>query len=309
MRTQTQIQPETVYWPPKRVGRPALNLWRCWFPVFILPLYFLPLLFLQHGLFYLIACYHVLAVWLLYAPPMLMRLSYLSWQFRSVVRGRIVLHFSPKVSMKWDFRILLESIQEELDFLTKRFGFDLKRPVVIYMLEKTAEFESALGRSRVGGLALLRMNAIIVPNDASMLYSIIRHELAHLYTYRWNDCAPAILQEGIAVWWQANSDEPLAEFRHCKFFVGTKLPTLAQLLDRRHFFDQKNVFNSYNLAGHFTGFLIRRFGWEKYEQFYRSCRQDWGPMTYPVFCKRFKKCFNVDLDKVEEQWRFVNRVR
>ena len=43
----------------------------------------------------------------------------------------------------------------------------------------------------------------------------------------------------------------------------------APLLDRQYFFAPERVHDCYAMAGEFTGFLIRRFGWVRYRLFYR----------------------------------------
>jgi hypothetical protein len=50
------------------------------------------------------------------------------------------------------------------------------------------------------------------------------------------------------------------------------------------------------LAGSFTGFLLRRHGWEAYRRLYRLC-------DGLRFRAKFEKCFGVTLEKAEWQWR------
>jgi hypothetical protein len=52
----------------------------------------------------------------------------------------------------------------------------------------------------------------------------------------------------------------------------------------------------YSVAGSFTGFLIRRFGWTKYRKLYRWCNG-------LAFRWKFKYCFGVTLPEAESQWR------
>lgn len=51
----------------------------------------------------------------------------------------------------------------------------------------------------------------------------------------------------------------------------------------------------YLVAGSFTGFLIRTYGWDQYRQFYRLRKQQ--------FLTNFKKCFEVSLEEAGLRWR------
>jgi hypothetical protein len=71
---------------------------------------------------------------------------------------------------------------------------------------------------------------------------------------------------------------------------------LNSLLDPQFFFAERNRNACYVLAGSFTGFLIRRHGWERFRNLYRKC----DGKRFPV---KFKKCYGVTLEKAEWQWR------
>ena len=72
---------------------------------------------------------------------------------------------------------------------------------------------------------------------------------------------------------------------------------LASLLDQRYFFSAVNMHRCYALAGGFTGFLIRRFGWDAYREYYRRADQ-W------TFRARFQKQFGISLEEgFGKYWR------
>lgn len=71
---------------------------------------------------------------------------------------------------------------------------------------------------------------------------------------------------------------------------------LASLLDHRYFFSAVNMHRCYALAGGFTGFLIRRFGWDAYREYYRRADQ-W------TFRARFQKQFGISLEGAWQKWR------
>jgi hypothetical protein len=50
------------------------------------------------------------------------------------------------------------------------------------------------------------------------------------------------------------------------------------------------------LARSFTGFLVRRYGWERYRKFYRRSHA----LNFKGY---FQKVFGVSFEKAEWQWR------
>ena len=52
----------------------------------------------------------------------------------------------------------------------------------------------------------------------------------------------------------------------------------------------------YALAGSFTGFLIRSFGWTAYKNFYRKVKKSRLPAT-------FRKAFGITIDEADYRWR------
>jgi hypothetical protein len=143
------------------------------------------------------------------------------------------------------------------------------------------------------GTALSALNAIVIANDMN-LKRVTRHELAHLFSSRWSQHAPPLLQEGLSVWLEGTvASEPTD--------IATRLDLadqnlkVAQLLDRKFFFSTAHRLACYALAESFTGFLIRRYGWDRYRQLYRSCNGR-------RFRAKFTRCFGVSLEKAEWQW-------
>jgi hypothetical protein len=67
----------------------------------------------------------------------------------------------------------------------------------------------------------------------------------------------------------------------------------SPLLDHRYFFASDRVHVCYALAGTFTGFLVRRFGWDLYRRFYRRANS-----------RTFRSVFQSDFGmSLEEAWR------
>ena len=214
-------------------------------------------------------------------------------QFRTVTSRRVTLHYAPGLADQWDFAALLERCETELDHLIKWFGFPLRRRPVVFLFAKYQEIQRIFGPG-YGGTALASVNAIVVA-DESNLGELIRHELAHLFSARWNRLAPPLLSEGLSTCLQGTETDRPIDVRARPLLANRDL-TLARLLDRKFFFSKPNAHACYTLAGSFTGFLIRRYGWERYRRFYRRC-------VGPCFRAQFVRCFGVSLDKAEWQWR------
>src|SRR5260370_10475088 len=71
---------------------------------------------------------------------------------------------------------------------------------------------------------------------------------------------------------------------------------LPLLLKRQFFFAELHRHSCYVLAGSFNGFLIRRYGWQKYYKLFRTC----DGLGFP---KKVYKCFGVTLEEAERQGR------
>jgi hypothetical protein len=69
----------------------------------------------------------------------------------------------------------------------------------------------------------------------------------------------------------------------------------SQLLYPRNFCSGASPYSCYLLAGGFTGFLIRRFGWDRYGAFYRRA-------IGIRFRSRFEKHFGMTLETAWQGW-------
>jgi hypothetical protein len=214
-------------------------------------------------------------------------------QFRTASKGQIVLHSAPELDWKWHMPTLLQRCQVELDRLMDQFGAPLRGRVVVYLFARHKDIREIFG-PQYGGAALLQANAIIIADDNNIQESM-RHEFAHLFSGRWNWFAPPLLSEGLSVWMQETwhglpvdtAARPLLRNRSLK---------LPLLLKPRFFFAESYRHSCYVLAGSFSGFLIRRYGWQKYRKLFRMC-------DGTRFRKKFEKCYGVTLEKAECQWR------
>jgi hypothetical protein len=213
--------------------------------------------------------------------------------FHTVSRGQLVLHYDPPLERRWDMAILLERCQAELDSLTRQFGFSLRGRIHVFLLSDIQSVSKLYGR-QVGGFAMPQSGVLFLA-DCWCFPEGLRHELGHLFAARWNIAAPPLFNEGLAVW--------LQKTHYGQSFAAAARPLLAQrglklrlMLKPRFFFAEPQRSACYTLAGSFTDFLIRHYGWDRYRYFFRHSND-------LLFHRRFQRCFGVSLDKAEWQWR------
>ena len=214
-------------------------------------------------------------------------------RFRTATEGRIVLHYSPELDAEWNLPTLLQRCQEELDRLTDRFGSPHRGRAVVFLFASYKEIGKIFG-AHYGGTALSSANAIVIANDSNIQESM-RHEFAHLFSARWSLHAPPLLSEGLSVWLQETTwGHPIDTA--ARPLLGNRSFKLPLLLKPKFFFAEPQRHTCYVLAGSFTGFLIRRYGWQQYRKLFRLC-------DGIRFRAKFEKCFGVTLEKAEWQWR------
>jgi hypothetical protein len=214
-------------------------------------------------------------------------------EFRTVASPWVTLYYTPLLRDAAAVRSFRETVETELHALARRFRRPLTIPVTVYLFDHTHRVAHIFG-PQYGGFALWDLNAIVVAADCPP-GPFLRHELGHLFAGRWNQLAPPLLQEGLAVWlegtqWGRRIDDAARDVLN-RSGVGLK-----QLLDRGWFFDPKHMDASYSLAGSFTAFLIRHFGWEAYGQLYRAC-------DGLRFAARFQNCLGMSLEDAHWKWR------
>lgn len=106
--------------------------------------------------------------------------------------------------------------------------------------------------------------------------------------------APPLVQEGLAVWLQGTTPEQTDTAED----IGSFLPIDTDpslMLAPRYFFATDRVHLSYALAGGFTDFLIRRFGWDQYRQFYTKADR-WR------FRSVFQRQFGMSFEAAWQRW-------
>lgn len=218
--------------------------------------------------------------------------------YRTVRSPSVTLHHTPALRDPVHVRALLWTVETELHALARRFGRVIRTPVTVYLTDQARHVAWMVGRDS-GGFALCEANSIVLAADTPW-EEFIRHELAHLYAGRWSRQAPPLLEEGLAVWLQGTQfGRPIDDA--AREVLSRRDIGLNRLRDREWFFDPANANDCYTLAGSFTGFLIRRFGWAAYERLYRLCD---GRKLEP----KFQTCFGQSPQDADWEWRLELRM-
>jgi hypothetical protein len=226
------------------------------------------------------------------------RLVLFAWRarrFRTRPGSRVVVHYSDVLHERRDFAALQQRCEDELDDLARWFGFSLRRPVAVFLFEEWKDISKIFGE-HAAGTAITLANAIVVADDPN-LQEMLRHELAHLFSARWSSQAPPLLNEGLSTWLEVGKDG-----RTVDWITGALLRRvsyqLSDLLKTRFFYSTLASQRStcYILAGSFTGFLIRHFGWDRYRTLFRKVRPG-------SFRDVFRKVLGLSLEEAEKQWR------
>jgi hypothetical protein len=277
------------------VGRPLFRLWRyllqVLFPFLVLPV---GLYLLRDSLFvYLLVVPMAAGLATLSRSRWLWRFARHVWQFRTRTGDVAVLYYTPAAENRWELDRLLRQCRSDLDRLAVRFGFALRGRPAIYLFGSCADVGRVFGRE-LGGTILPEANAIVV-GARGYLRELVRHEFGHLFGHRWNAHPSVLLCEGLAVWLQGTwCGEPI----DAQAWPWIEEPglELTNLLSRRFFYGEPQRDVCYILAGSFTAYLIRRFGWTAYRRLYRRSRPR-------GFVTEFGRTLGVSLEVVEQEWR------
>jgi hypothetical protein len=221
----------------------------------------------------------------------LLRLTWACRRFMAVSRHRITVYYNPVATTEPEAVLFLLLCRREREALARRFGSRLRGRLRVYLFPDHAPVcQISAG---YGGFALIEQNAAVI-GAYEHDQELIRHELTHLFAARWSRQAPALLSEGLAVWLQNRwGDQPIDVLARC---LDRRHRPLSDLLSRQYFFDPPHRWECYLLAGSFTGYLIQRFGWDKYRRFYRRA-------TARNFVRQFRAVFGREFADEEQAWR------
>jgi tetratricopeptide (TPR) repeat protein len=216
--------------------------------------------------------------------------------FRLLAGKEVLLRYPSNLEEKGDLALLLQKCEESLLEFKERFGFSLKRDLVVFLFPTPAHL-SRLFKMRAGGSALIGGDAIILTwvfrRDRFQEESI-RHELAHLFSHYWGRLNPPLKGEGLATWLQGSLNGKPVDMQALAVLLTDRVGYFSWILDPAVYY--RTHLYGYTLAGSFTGFLIRRFGWDSYRTFFERS----NARNFTVI---FQKIFGLSLVTAERQWR------
>ncbi len=191
---------------------------------------------------------------------------------------------------------LLLSSEAAVTEFSQRFGFRLKRRVVVYMFGQHAEIQQVLAQP-AGGFAMTGGEAMVLaPDVVGTLNEVFRHELTHLFSRYLSQAQLPFNHEGLATYLMETVEgKPIDYHALVRVLADAYFPIIMRVPSR--FFNQADKPNFYMAAGSFTGFLIRTFGWEAYEKFFRRANES-------NYERVFLKDFGLGIFAAERRWRF-----
>lgn len=211
--------------------------------------------------------------------------------YRALAGRRTVVHYPPGFSEVDALPEFLRRCEAERDDLTELFGFSLRRRWHVFVVPTRWDIAALFGRP-FGGTVWVHANAVLLTPE-NLNRGMLRHELGHLFSARWNPAAPPILSEGLSTWLEGDCGR-MVDDEVCRIRLWSR-PDLEKLLDREFFYSASHRYVCYTLAGSFTGFLIRRYGWDRYLDFYRKSR----PTRFEL---GFRKYFGLSLMEAQRRW-------
>lgn len=216
------------------------------------------------------------------------------WPLPGLIGKHVILRYPSELESTVDLPALLTAADQEFKRLNKCFR--AASPLGFTLVLLPPHVVHWIYGAPAGGFALAPSIAVVATGFSHHTHESICHEFTHLFAARclgrWN-CP--LLNEGLAMWLQGtNFGIPVETLA-----VGPSWRRdlrLGALLDRRHFFDQRRVTDSYLVAGSFTGFLIRRLTWRGFRRF---C--GW---TFVLGYRRsIKRMLGMSLEEAEARWR------
>jgi hypothetical protein len=155
------------------------------------------------------------------------------------------------------------------------------------------------------GLQAMSIHSIALGSEASPASSLDRHELAHALMYQFSRPEaepPMLLLEGWAMAVDGHGAPLAASALACrKDFIFCQPPdTCLRLILSKGSYHVGTGY-AYDVGGAFVDFLLRRFGAEKFVEFYNSIH----PESYEADCERILGCRFAALE--QEFWKDAER--
>lgn len=210
---------------------------------------------------------------------------------------RVLLRLAPELRGRVDPASLLERWDALVESLAVRLGEQPAQRPIVQICPSFTALERVLGEG-VPTAVLVPARTLVVAVEALgcgiLSEEMMRHEVARLLIASWGPGRPLLKERGLTTWLQGtHGGEPIDLFalRAILDRPDLKLLTLAApaqfaaSLDEAHF-----------IAGSFTGYLVQRFGWSVYRQWYSQ-------PPAQAFGVAFQRVFGESLEVAEASWR------
>ncbi len=182
------------------------------------------------------------------------------------------LHLSPRLVEKFCVSDLQHVCQHEFDDVKCWFGFAPSSSVSIYLFEGFSECNRYTtvpdSASSDVGLRFVVMPVISESQDRMVL----RHELAHHFSYCLGSPFPLLKSEGLAVWLEYGRGPIPLERQGLDYLKA--IGGLTAILDTITFCRPENRSTHYQIAGSFAEFLVDQFGKSGYLSFYEHSQEN-----------------------------------
>jgi hypothetical protein len=231
---------------------------------------------------------------------------------RSLPGKGFVLHFPADFAENDKLQKCVVLCQGEFDNLVELFGFAPRGRVAIYLFAASNDIKRITGLARqfgcesdierltalpFAGCVHENLNVILLARDSDFRSSV-RHELTHIFARRLGTEAATFIREGLATWVEHNHHVPSLNDR--ALTALKEKGGIEAFLDHALLFEPSITIAYYDIAGNFTDFLIARFGWPAYCQFYKIANQT-------NFVASFEQVFSMPLAATEALWREEKR--
>lgn len=205
-----------------------------------------------------------------------------------------IVHYISGTAAERDIQKLLPIIQAQADDVTQKLGATLKGKIGINLIPR------ALGQ---GGFAAdeiyvtYREQNFTNPDMALLLH----HEIAHRVDAEIkSDFRPSFLVEGLAVYLSGGhyQTEPVLLRASSLVKTGRYLP-LPHLMD--NFYSSQHE-TGYIEAGAFIDYLVKTWGWDRYNEFYRNIPNQKNASQSQDIGAALKAHYGLSLEQVESQF-------
>src|SRR5262249_42283191 len=107
-------------------------------------------------------------------------------KFRKLSGKHVIVRSPAELGDVVNIEELVQSCDAVIPEFSQKFGFRLKRKVVVFLFASYADIERVLAQP-VGGFAMTGGDAMVLaPDVVGSLKEVFRHELTHLFSRHWN---------------------------------------------------------------------------------------------------------------------------